>query len=258
MIVPVPAPADAIVVAALTKRFHVRVWWGQRREILALDHVSFRVPRGTAFGLLGPNGSGKSTLLRILSTVLLPTTGRAWVGGHSIEQLRQVTALLGVVPAEPRGFAGLVTGRQNLEFFATLQGVPPRTLRPRVAHLLELVELAGLDHQPFWTYSTGQRQRLSLARALLHDPQILLFDEPTKALDPWAAQRTRRWIQEVLIARQGKTLLIASNQLEDIRQLCDHAAVLRRGRLVWQGSSREVLGSLDEAILGTDLVAEGR
>lgn len=219
----------------LSKRFTVRTGWWRARTLQALDRVTFSVHPGEAFGLLGPNGSGKSTLLRLLSTVLLPSHGEARVGGHSIRDTARVKTVLGLVPSDARGFTGLLSGPQNLEFFAALQGVPAQAVRPRIAALLETLGLAALSNQPAWTYSTGQRQRLSLARALLHDPPILLLDEPTKGLDPWGAQTIRRWLREELIQRLGKTVLLATNQLEDVRALCSRAAVLRQGRLAWQG-----------------------
>lgn len=230
----VPEPIPAIEVVNLSKRFRPRISW-RHREIVALDRVSLRVQPGEAVGLLGPNGSGKSTLLRILSTVFVPSSGHAWVGGVSIEQVHRVKPMIGVVPPDARGFHGRLSGRHNLAFFAALQQVPPQTTAHRVAVLLRLVGLAELDGQPFWTYSTGQRQRLNLARALLHDPPILLLDEPTKGLDPWGARRLCRWLRDELIQRQGKTLLVASHQVDDLRVLTDRVIVLRHGRLAWQG-----------------------
>ncbi len=225
----------AIDVVTLTKRFRPPIGWFRRRVVMALDRVSFRVEPGAVVGIIGPNGSGKSTLLRILSTVLRPSSGHAWIQGVPIAQVAKVKALISVAPADARGFVGQLNGRQNLAFYATLQRLAARQARERIRLLLDLVGLADLDGQPFWTYSTGQRQRLNLARALLHDPPILLLDEPTRGLDPWAAQAIRQWIRQELIQCRGKTLLIASNQPEDLDTLCDHVALLQRGRLVWDG-----------------------
>ncbi len=213
--------------------------WFLSQPVMALDGVSFSIGAGEAFGLIGPNGSGKSTLLRILSTVLLPSSGQVWIRGIPISKVTLVKALLGVAPSEARGFSGELSGRQNLEFFAVLQRLRPAAIRHRVEHLLQRVGIADLGKQRVWTYSTGQRQRLNIARALLHDPPIVLFDEPTKALDPWAAKETRLWIREELIKRQRKTLLIASNQMEDIGELCDRVVFLRKGKPVFLGSAKE-------------------
>jgi ABC-2 type transport system ATP-binding protein len=227
--------AFSIEVVELTKRFRHRVGLFKTRTVVALDHVSFTLQPGEALGLIGENGSGKSTLLRILSTVLLPTSGQAWVGGKPISDIAAVKTQIGLIPGDPKGFSAFLTGRQNLEFYAALQQIEPSRVRPRIEQLLQRVGISELDGQPFWSYSTGQRQRLSIARALLHDPPILFFDEPTKGLDPWMAQEVRSWIRRELIERQGKTLLIASNQMEDVEALCDRTATLRRGHLLQEG-----------------------
>lgn len=227
----------AIEAEDLTKRFRYRSRWLRTRTVVALDHVTFSVARGETLGIVGSNGSGKSTLLRILSTVLLPTSGKAWVAGHSISKVTEVKKMIGVIQGDARGFSGFLSGRQNLEFFAVLQQVPQRALPHRVASLLETVGLSHLEEQPAWSYSTGQRQRLNIARALLHDPPILLFDEPMKGVDPWMAQELRDWIRKELLDRRGKTLLLASNQWEDVREICDRVFHLEKGRIVWEGSA---------------------
>jgi ABC-2 type transport system ATP-binding protein len=232
-------PTPAIEIRNLTKQFRVREKWFRSRKLTALEDVSFSIGSGEAFGLIGPNGSGKSTLLRILSTVLIPTAGQAWVQGVPVSRPRSIKALLGVIPSEAKGFSRELSGRQNLEFFAALQRLGLAAVRGRVEQLLERVGIAGLGEQPVWTYSTGQRQRLNIARALLHDPAILLFDEPTKGLDPRTAGEIRLWIREEMIHRQGKTLLIASNQMEDIGELCDRVVLLWKGRSTFTGLAKE-------------------
>ena len=228
-----------IEIKNLTKKFQLSAGWFRFRSVTALEDVSFSIGTGEAFGMIGPNGSGKSTLLRILSTVLLPSSGRAWIKGIPVSKVTSVKAFLGLASAEARGFYRELTGRQNLEFFAVLQRLRPPSIRPRVEYLLQRLGIAELDKQPIWTYSTGQRQRLNIARALLHDPPIFLLDEPTKGLDPWAAKEIRLWIRQELIQRQKKTLLIASNQMEDIAELCDRAIFLRKGKSVFLGMAKE-------------------
>lgn len=245
-------PTPAIEARNLTKQFHVREGWFRSRRVTALEGVSFTVGEGEVCGLAGPNGSGKTTLLRVLSTVLLPTSGGAWIRGMPVSCTRQIKALIGVVPSEARGFSRELTGQQNLRFFATLQRLEPARIRHRVDELLHRVGIAELAEQPVWTYSTGQRQRLNIARALLHDPPVLLFDEPTKGLDPWTAGEIRLWIKEELIRRQGKTLLIASNQMEDVRAMCDQVVLLRKGSATFIGPAEEA----DELPAGTALVRE--
>ncbi len=232
-------PLPAVEIRKLTKQFRVRHGWFKSRILTALEDVSFSVLPGEAFGLIGRNGSGKSTLLRVLSTILIPTAGQAWMNGIPVSSVRSIKGLVGVIPPIPCGFSGELTGRQNLEFFAVLQRLEPAAIGGRVEQLLERVGIADLGSQPFWTYSTGQRQRLNIARALLHDPPILLFDEPTRSLDPWAAREIRSWIKDELIRRRSKTLLVASNQAEEVAQLCDRIAFLRNGKTLFTGSARE-------------------
>ena len=233
-----PSPF-AIEVQNLSKQFSYPIGWLKRRILRALQEVSFSVPPGEAFGLVGPNGSGKSTLLRILNAFFLPTTGRAWIFGVPTSDEGRIKPLIGVIPSSSRGFSGRLNAFQNLEFYAVLQDVPSKQLRARVQELLDLVGLSELGGQPVGTYSTGQRQRLSVARALLPDPPVLLFDEPTRGLDPWKAQALRKWVREELLVRKKKTLLVATNKPEDIHQLCDRVGILRAGRLVWQGAASE-------------------
>ena len=228
-------PVSAIEVKNLTKEFYVRAGGFRSRKVTALDDVSFSIGTGEAFGLLGANGSGKSTLLRILSTVLLPTSGQAWVAGRPISQVKAVQSLVGVAPPDSKGFHGFLSGRQNLEFFAVLHRVEPKRVSSRVEELLQRLGIADLGKRPIWTYSTGQRQRLNLARAMLHDPPVYFLDEPTKGLDPWGAEEIRGWIRRELIGRRRKTLLVASNQKEELKELCDGLLFLRAGRLIWQG-----------------------
>lgn len=226
---------DAVEMRNLTKRFRLRTGWLRCRTVAALEGVSFSVRAGESFGLFGPNGSGKSTLLRILSTVLLPTAGQARIHGVPVSDVRRIKPLIGVIPTDPKGFAGRLTGRQNLEFFAVLQGLEPSRIPPRIDELLSRTGVAELGDQPLWTYSTGQRQRLNIARGLLRDAPLLLMDEPTRGLDPSAAKELCRWIRQELVVREGKTALIATNRPEDVRALCDRMALLERGRLVREG-----------------------
>lgn len=230
----------AIDVLGIRKQFHFRNAALQRRNITALEDVSFSIAPGKACGLVGPNGSGKTTLLRILSTVLLPCAGTAMIHGNSLSMSRELKSLIGVVPARPVGFGDQLTARKNLEFYAALRGMFGRRAHQCVEELLDRFGLADLKDRPFWVYSTGQRQRLNLARGLLHDPSVLLWDEPCAGLDPWAAAEFRAWIRTEIIGRYGKTLLMATNQPMDVEAMCDQAVYLRQGRCVWAGPVEEM------------------
>lgn len=234
----------AIDIQGISKHFTVAVSSFRKKRVHALHGVHLSVQPGEIFGLVGSNGSGKSTLLRILSTVLIPSAGRAWVQGVPIAQVCAVKRLVGVVPSESRGFSGECSGRKNLEFFAALQRLEPSSVRGRVEYLLERMGVANLGLRPVWTYSTGQRQRLNIARALLHNPPICLLDEPSRGLDPWAAKELRSWIREELVKRQSKTVLMASHQMEEIFEICSRAALLRDGKIAWVGSPEQIKGFL--------------
>ncbi len=229
-----PRPA-AIFVQDLVKKFHIRNWL-KTRDILALNQISLEVQAGEVLGIIGPNGSGKSTLLRILATILLPSSGFVSVAGHPMNQTEKIKNSVGIVTSEAHGFWGRLNAVQNLKFFAALQRIPEKLTDERVDQLLDTTGLSEMGDQPVWTYSTGQRQRLNIARTLLHDPEILLFDEPTKGLDPWMAGLIRDWIRTELIQKRGKTLLIATNQMEDVHELCDQVAHLKRGQIISYGS----------------------
>lgn len=223
---------SAIELKDLCKEFRLRKGPLRHRRIRVLRSVSLSVPTGSVLGLLGPNGAGKTTLLRILTTVLLPTSGEARLAGISVSQVERVKRLIGVVPASARGFTGQFNACQNLEFYAVLQGLSSKEGRGRIDTLLPSVGLESVQENPFWTYSSGQRKRLSIARALLQNPPILLFDEPCQGLDPWTAFVFRNWIRQDLVLKKGKTLLFTTNQPEDIPGLCDAVGVMRNGRLV--------------------------
>src|SRR5262245_26046037 len=177
-------------------------------RVRALSGVSLSVARGEIFGLLGPNGAGKTTLIKILSGLILPTDGRAVIEGADASHGAEARKRLGLVIADDRSFYWRLTGAQNLRFFGRLHGIYGAALEHRITLLLERLDLTSAAASIFANYSTGMRQRLAVARALLHDPPILLLDEPTRSLDPVAARSLRRFVQDELVARDGKTILI--------------------------------------------------
>src|SRR5262249_42818379 len=216
-----------IDVSGLHKRFRSAARWrqilrGQLRgpEVVALDGVDLQVARGEVVGVMGPNGAGKSTLLRILAGLVLPTSGQAQAGGS-----------VAFVVADERSFSWRLTGRHNLEFFAALYGYTTSDVARRVQAALERVDLYAQADRPFREYSTGQRQRLALARGLLADADIFLLDEPTRGLDPEAAHAVRGFVRDQLVRAQGRTVLLATHDLHEARELADRAAILRAGRI---------------------------
>ncbi len=236
----------AVVVTNLVKRFPRTVGyrhvlpWVHAEEVTALFGISLEVAEGELFGLLGPNGAGKTTLMKILSTLVLPNSGRAAIFGHDVvREETEARRMVGLITADERSFYWRLTGRQNLLFFAALYQLHRREAEERVAELLELLDLTGAAGQRFQTYSTGMRQKMAIARGLLANPRVLLVDEPTRSLDPMSAQTVRAFLKEKIV-RTGCTIILATHQMAEAEQLCDRVAVLDRGRVLAMGTIREL------------------
>lgn len=202
------------------------------RPVRALRAFTLKIEPGEIFGLLGPNGAGKTTLLKVLATVLLPSEGKATVAGADLlREPGKVRRAIGLATGDERGAHWRISGRENLEFFAGLLGAPPREARRRADAVLEVVDLLPHARELVGRYSTGMRQRLALARALLADPPVLLLDEPTRSLDLVGAERILGVIQR-LARDSGKTVLLATHALGEAARVCDRVAVLSAGSLL--------------------------
>jgi len=208
--------------------------------VQALNGVDLRVAEGEIFGLLGPNGAGKTTLLKILSCLVLPDRGTALVGGDETIRENRVKRRIGLIHSDERSFYWRLSARENLRFFARIYDVPGRAIEERIEALLHRVDMQEAADRPFSEYSSGMKQRVSIARALLHDPPILLMDEPTRSLDPASALALRQFILEELSRRDGKTVLIATHNLREAEALADRIAILVRGRVRQVGTVPEV------------------
>jgi len=233
----------AIEARGLVKRFVTReggwLFRGRRRVVEALRGVSFEVRRGEIFGLLGPNGAGKTTTIKILSTLLLPDGGDAWVGGyHVVEEASRVREIIGVSLYSDRGFYWKLSGRENLLYFARLYHMSEREAKERIRYLLELLDLKEDADRLVEEYSTGMKSKLNIARALLHDPPFLFLDEPTIGLDPNSARKVREVILE--LKREGKTILLTTHNMFEADLLCDRVAIISRGRIVDVGTPSEL------------------
>jgi ABC-type multidrug transport system ATPase subunit len=233
-------PGAAISVEAIEKFFPpARSGWRallqpfETPSVVALAGVSFEVRPGEAFALLGANGAGKSTLLRILATLLLPTKGRAQIAGHdAVRDSRAVRRQIGYHSGSDLGFYARLTGRENLRFFGRLNLLSAAAVASRITQLAEQFHLQeSLDRQ-VRTLSSGTVQRLSLARALLHKPRVLLLDEPTRSLDAIGAAEFRRFLKSEILGQGETTLLFASHALSEIELLADRVAVIDAGRLL--------------------------
>ena len=208
-------------------------------RVVALDDVSLAIPEGEIHGLLGPNGAGKTTLVKILSTVLLPTSGRALVCGHDVvAETSAVRPLIGIVFGGERGVYTRLTARQNLEYWGALYKLPPRTVKERTAALLDRVGLADRADQRVEQYSRGMKQRLHLARGLIADAKVLFLDEPTTGMDPLAAREFRRLIGE--LKREGRTILLTTHDMVEAETVCDRVTLIDRGKILATESPRSL------------------
>ncbi len=250
----------AIEINNLTKRFprssgYLDLLPGfirKRQWITAVQDISLEVGDGEVLGLLGPNGAGKTTLIKMLCTLTLPTSGRAACYGYDVVRDEQrVKEIAGLISADERSFYWRLTGRQNLEFYASLYHIPARRMREHVDKLLSLVGLAEQADRRFHGYSTGMRQKLAIARGLIKNPKLLFVDEPTKGLDPVSARSLREFLREK-VARVGRTVILATHQMDEAQQVCDRVAIMNRGRVIAIGSIaqlREVFQRQDKCQL---------
>ncbi|MGZ6246988.1 MAG: ABC transporter ATP-binding protein [Vulcanimicrobiaceae bacterium] len=207
----------------------------------ALVDVSFSVRAGECFGVLGPNGAGKTTLIKMISTLVVPDSGSLTVDGHdAVREAAQLRRRIGLCPSDERSFYGRLTGRENLRFFGALAGIPLRKLERKIADLAELLGIGDRLESRVQGYSTGMRQRLSLIRALLCDPALLILDEPTKALDPLAALEFRGFIRDRLMRETGTTVMLATNQLDEAWAMCDRIAILHNHTIAALGTPYEL------------------
>jgi len=205
----------------------------------ALGGISFTVEPGEAMAIVGHNGAGKSTLLRILATLIVPTRGRAALGGFDVERDGQAArSRLGYHTGGDEGFYARLSGRENLAFFAAMNNMMGPAARERIDSVARLIGVADdLDRQ-VRTLSTGMTHRLGLARAFLHGPAVLLLDEPTRSLDPLAAADFRRMLKDDLVRRRGTTLLFASHTLSEVDEIADRILLLDHGKLLACDSPR--------------------
>ena len=232
----------------LTKIFPVRKSWKQiitqpfsREMQTAVDGVSLSVDRGEFFGLLGPNGAGKTTLFKMLATLILPDAGQASVGGVDVaSHPHHVRDILTPVVPDERSLYWRLSARENLRLFAVLQGFRGSAVRAQVDRCLEQVDLTDTGEKMAGQFSSGMKQRLLIARALLADPQVLLLDEPTRSLDPISARKFRAFLRTEIADRQGRTVLLATHNAEEALDLCDRLAVLNRGALLATGTVDEL------------------
>lgn len=203
-------------------------------EVIALKNLSFKVQQGTLYTILGPNGAGKTTLIQILAGLIPPTEGEIKIAGINMPNQKTVSRTIGLFTSNGRGFWKFLTGLENLEYFSALQNLAGRTAKKKIAELIELFDMTSYITREMHTYSNGMKQRLLLARALLHDPEILLLDEPITHLDPIAARDFHLLIKNQLLKTLKKTILLSTHQLEEAQEISDTLAFLFQGELMWE------------------------
>ncbi|NUR25747.1 MAG: ABC transporter ATP-binding protein [Catenulispora sp.] len=231
----------AIEADGLRRSYRSRTGWlrPQTTVVDAVRGVSFAVGRGELFGLLGPNGAGKTTTIKMLNTLLIPTAGTARVLGHDVvRETREVRKRIGYVFGGDRGLYERLSALDNLRYFAELYGVPAREQKARIGELLELVGLTGREGERVEGYSRGMRQRLHIARGLLHRPEVLFLDEPSIGVDPVAARDLRKTVAD--LAAGGTTVLLTTHYMAEADELCDRIAVIAGGELRALGTPAEL------------------
>jgi ABC-2 type transport system ATP-binding protein len=235
----------AIVVRGLTKIFPIPF---HRQSIVAVRHLDLRVESGEVYGLLGPNGSGKSTTLKIILGLVSPTRGRTEIFGRD-SRLVESRVAVGFLPENPY-FYKYLTGEETLRFFGRLCGLRGTPLRERINELLDLVGLTKARRQRLGTYSKGMLQRIGLAQALIHQPKLLILDEPTAGVDPAGSREIRDLICD--LRERGITVLLSSHLLAQAQEICDRVGILADGALVREGRLEELIAIENQ----TELVLE--
>ncbi|GAC1497385.1 MAG: hypothetical protein NVS1B2_19230 [Vulcanimicrobiaceae bacterium] len=245
----------AIVLAGVAKSFPadyraaswLAVLRGTAPRRTVLHDIDLTIASGEVFGLLGSNGAGKTTLLKMLATLLLPDRGSIDIAGiDALARPLEVKRRIGLSMSDERSFYFRLTARENLAFFGTLAGVPPRALAGRVADVARVVDLGDALDRPVKSYSSGMRQRLAVARALIGDPDIVLFDEPTRAVDPVHALAIRALVRDRLARELGKTIVLCTNALEEAWAVCDRIGILSAGAIAALGPPAAIAARFTE------------
>jgi len=239
--------------AAIALRDVSKVFNSGKKRLAAVDRLSLEVAQGQVFGLLGPNGSGKTTTISMISGLIPPTSGSIEILGMDVRRdRRRIRHLLGTVPQETALYEEL-TAWANMSFHADLYGVPRREKKDRITRLLQLVSLADRKDSRVGTFSGGMKRRLAIARALLHDPQLIILDEPTLGVDVQARAAIWDYIRD--LRREGKTILMTTNQLEEAQELCDRLAIIDHGTLVIVDTPSRLRLSYGGTVVSVDVQA---
>jgi ABC-2 type transport system ATP-binding protein len=216
----------------------------EKRAVEALKNISLEIEPGEIFGLLGPNGAGKTTLIKIITTLLLPTAGDAWLNGYHIQKdANSVRASVGCMLMGERGLYWKLTGRENLEYFGALYHLSPTKRKKRAQEIIELLELSELSERTVETYSSGQKMKLAFGKALINDAPLLILDEPTNTLDVPSASELRAIVRN--LNQRGKTVIYTTHIMSEAEILCDRVAIIDYGNLLAVGTVEALKNSLE-------------
>jgi ABC-2 type transport system ATP-binding protein len=237
-----------VKIQALTKIYRTQQRQGlfksKEKLIEALKEVSLEIQPGEIFGLLGPNGAGKTTLIKCLTTLLVPTSGQAWVNGYQLtREDQQIRATVGCMLMGERGLYWKLTGRENLVFFGALYHLPPAVRQQRAGEIIERLHLGEIADRTVETYSSGQRMKLAFAKALINNAPLLILDEPTNTLDVPSARELRAVVRE--LNKEGKTIIYTTHVMAEAEMLCDRVAIIDQGQVLALGPVPELKASLD-------------
>ncbi len=216
-------------------------------DVVAVDGIGFEAPDGRVTGLLGPNGAGKTTTLRMISTLVVPTGGSASVDGFDVGSAPvEVRRRLGVL-SDARGLYGRLTARENIRYYGELRGLAPETIASQVERFSRVLDLGALLDRRTEGFSQGERMKVAIARALVHDPQNILLDEPTNGLDVMTTRALRDLIRE--LRESGKCVVFSSHVMQEVTALCDEIVIVARGRVAAQGTPEAIRGASGKATL---------
>lgn len=206
--------------------------------VVALENISFCLGQGKILGILGPNGAGKTTLLKLISTLILPDKGHINVGGYLVgKDDEKIKSHIGLVTPDERSFYWRLTGAQNLDFFAALYGLEEKEFTSRLKKFYKIFNM-DYEHKRFDSYSTGMKRKFALIRALIHEPVLLLLDEPTKSLDYQSALELRDIIKNT--SKENKTIILATHNINEIENFCDLFLILHQGKIYGYGTLNEL------------------
>ena len=254
--------AAPVRVENLAKVYTVRqrrgLFKSKKHQVPALMGVSLDVQQGEIFGLLGPNGAGKTTLIKIITTLLLPTSGEAWVNGYHIQkEENKVRASVGCMLMGERGLYWKLTGRENLDFFGALYFLSPADRRKRAETIIKRLDLGEIADRAVETYSSGQRMKLAFAKALINDAPLLILDEPTNTLDVPSARDLRAVVRD--LNGEGKTVIYTTHIMSEAETLCERVAIIDRGQVLALGTVPELkIGLKRDAVVRVEGVISAR